>query len=743
MGPGLTAPSVPDLLSEVRDTIASWPPQIARFLDAGKLAGVESRLKRAFRLGVVGQFRSGKSSVMNALVGEKVAFVDEQEATPLLCRYYHAQKLEASRVLRDGTRQAEDPQTLLADMDRHRHDRAWLAELAYLEFGAPSPVLSQVEFWDTPGLGGSEHNREIAEDFVTHVEAALWVFDVDTIGRADIAGAMEVLALREVPVIGVLNKAEDLDPADIERAADFVRKVYPRIQFAEIVPLSARKALAHLGMGEVQPSFGTATGPDGGLGGLRQALDRLILANPSQVNEHAAARDLLALLDGFGDQIQVARTRLQGARQLFDLIYGEVEAKVGEKYAEIRDRLKAAYRTPLRRAIQASVHAAVEKAKPEDFANAERFRRLRDGAVAVDVAEPVLRRVSEDQTDHVHATVTSFALDIEQAIECHLSPLERAEVRARWTEGGTDDVGTRILGAKDVALAAALGVRKWDLLIPRPQWEFVLQDIRPFRRPTRPPGAPAATGPNTEEPGKRDPAAIAERSAKAYMAEGEPLLDDEVRLAVERSCVFALNIFRERLADTLLGGIDPDDVDRLLPMFDEVGGQLARWADTAAMLGPPPAALPDSLSHALEFQAGKRDALEEFWSAIAALPARVFEIRDPSFSHVSFPRLEKLDPYRPIRLRVQTEPLSATMAERFRQAVEALRATRIGAVTVWAVLDAPASDDQPELILGSHVLQFSCPISRALEGGTPFQVTAKPNEAKPWSAPAGYRVVAL
>lgn len=743
MGPGLAAPTIPDLLSEVRDGIASWPPEVSRFLDTAKLEGVESRLQRAFRLGVVGQFRSGKSSAMNALVGERVAFVDEQEATPLLCRYYFSPRLEASRVLRDGTRHAEDPQALLAEMDRHRRDPAWLAELAYLEFGAPSPVLSEVEFWDTPGLGGSEHNREIAEDFVTHVEAALWVFDVDTIGRADIAGAMEVLALREVPVIGVLNKAEDLDPADIERAADFVRKVYPRIQFAEIVPLSARKALAHLGMGEVQPSYGSATGPDGGLGGLREALDRLILANPSQVNEHAAARDLLALLDGFGDQIEVARTRLQGARQLFDLIYGEIEASVGEKYAEVRDRLKAAYRTPLRRAIQASVHAAVEKGKPEDFANAERFRRLRDGAASLEIADPVLRRVSEDQADHVQATVTSFALDIEQAIERYLSPLERAEVRARWEEGGADDVGTRILGAKNVALAAALGVRKWDLLVPRPQWEFVLQDIRPFRRPTRPPGAPVAAGPNTEEPGRRDPAAIAERSAKAYMAEGEPLLDDEVRLAVERSCLFALNIFRERLVDTLLGGIEPDDVDRLLPTFGEAGGQLARWADTVALLAPPPAALPDSLSHALEFQVGKRDALEEFWSAVAALPARVFEVRDPEFSHQSLVRLERLDPYRPIRLRVQTEPLSATMAERFRQGVEALRSTRIGAVTVWAVVDAPPSGSPPELVLGEHVLRFSCSISRALEGGTPFQVTARPNEAEAWTPPPGYRVVAL
>jgi small GTP-binding protein len=177
-----------------------------------------------FNLVVLGEFKRGKSTLINALVGRQIL---PTAVVPLTSVVTAIGAGERDRLLvryLDGGEQ-ERPVAELADYVTEARNPANVRGVELVGVELDHELLrGGIELIDTPGIGSIHaHNTQVARDFLPRVDAALCVLDAgQPLSQAERELFLE--AARRVPrLLMVINKIDHLDPEDRAVAVDFVR----------------------------------------------------------------------------------------------------------------------------------------------------------------------------------------------------------------------------------------------------------------------------------------------------------------------------------------------------------------------------------------------------------------------------------------------------------------------------------------------------------------------------------------
>lgn len=146
---------------------------------------------------LIGRPNVGKSTLMNHLIGQKIAITSNK------------------------------PQTT-----RNRIQTVYTDE------------RGQIVFLDTPGIHKAknklgEYMVNVAERTLNEVDVILWLVEPSTFIGAGERHIVEQLKRTKTPVILIINKVDTVDKKEIIKYMDTYRKVY---DFAEIIPVSALRA---------------------------------------------------------------------------------------------------------------------------------------------------------------------------------------------------------------------------------------------------------------------------------------------------------------------------------------------------------------------------------------------------------------------------------------------------------------------------------------------------------------------
>ncbi|MGH3438611.1 MAG: dynamin family protein [Sciscionella sp.] len=216
-------------------------PQVSARTAAG-FREVRQRLSAPLQVAVAGRIKSGKSTLVNALIGRRVAPTAVGECTRLVTRFQYGNVDRVELVFRDGGKRV-----LAFDADGMIPAELGvdLAKVSHLEAYLTNAVLSDLTVIDTPGLGSADtasvartrqllnsgepdaatNNRLDATSMsaVAGAEAVLYVLTQGV--RADDTDALAAFtaatAGREsgpVNVIAVLNKADTIAPESVDGA---------------------------------------------------------------------------------------------------------------------------------------------------------------------------------------------------------------------------------------------------------------------------------------------------------------------------------------------------------------------------------------------------------------------------------------------------------------------------------------------------------------------------------------------
>jgi len=179
-----------------------------------------------FYVACVGQFKRGKSTLLNALVGCEVVptgFVPVT-AVPTVIRF--GEELHARVRMRDGSWQ----DVAMADLKEYvteEFNPENKKGVEGAEVFVPSRLLSSgMCFVDTPGLGSVfTGNTATTQAFIPHIDAALVVVGADPPIAGEELALVETVG-RQVPdLILVINKADRTSDAERAAAAKFTREI--------------------------------------------------------------------------------------------------------------------------------------------------------------------------------------------------------------------------------------------------------------------------------------------------------------------------------------------------------------------------------------------------------------------------------------------------------------------------------------------------------------------------------------
>jgi GTP-binding protein EngB required for normal cell division len=190
------------------------------------LCAAERISEGRFYVACVGQFKRGKSTLLNALMGESLlpSGVTPVTAVPTILRFGGRRR---ARV-----RLGSDAWTDIgiAELEQYASEAANPENrkgVAALEVFVPNPLLEQgMCFVDTPGIGSVfSGNTAATQAFLPHIDAAIVVIGADPPIAGDELALVENVA-RQIPdILFVLNKADRATSNEREAAVTFARQV--------------------------------------------------------------------------------------------------------------------------------------------------------------------------------------------------------------------------------------------------------------------------------------------------------------------------------------------------------------------------------------------------------------------------------------------------------------------------------------------------------------------------------------
>ncbi|HXG59654.1 MAG TPA: dynamin family protein [Thermoanaerobaculia bacterium] len=177
-----------------------------------------------FYVACVGQFKRGKSTLLNALIGRPLLPAGVVPVTAVITIVRHGPDTRAVVHFDDGHHLPIDP-AMLADYiaeERNPHNEK---RVTAVEVFTPSDLLSSgMCLVDTPGLGSIfRQNTETTRAFLPHIDAALVVLGADPPIAGEEAAIVGEIARDAPHLVFVLNKADRLTGRDVAEAATFTR----------------------------------------------------------------------------------------------------------------------------------------------------------------------------------------------------------------------------------------------------------------------------------------------------------------------------------------------------------------------------------------------------------------------------------------------------------------------------------------------------------------------------------------
>lgn len=221
-----------DLIAESRHLLqaaraANDRPDLARVID-----DAAARLDGPVRVAVAGRVKAGKSTLVNAMVGELVAPTDARECTRIVTWYRDGTTYQVEGIEHDGTtrplRFDRDGGSLEIDLGTTRGD-----DLDRIEVSWPSRRLRDITLVDTPGLGSisagvSERTERLLADRgerAAPTDAVLYLLrhvHASDVRFLEAFHDDRLTAANPVNAIGVLSRADEIGvarPDALESAA--------------------------------------------------------------------------------------------------------------------------------------------------------------------------------------------------------------------------------------------------------------------------------------------------------------------------------------------------------------------------------------------------------------------------------------------------------------------------------------------------------------------------------------------
>ncbi|MEG1311565.1 MAG: dynamin family protein [Romboutsia sp.] len=143
---------------------------------------LENNKNTPLKIAIVGEVKSGKSSLLNALIGSKISEVDVLESTSNIIEVVYGE-------------------------DEYKENKNNVTKIRL-----DKEYLKKINLVDTPGLKSiTTKNEKTTLNYIKNADLILFVIDSTHIGQEDICEVLDLICEYKKTIVGVINKADLLE----------------------------------------------------------------------------------------------------------------------------------------------------------------------------------------------------------------------------------------------------------------------------------------------------------------------------------------------------------------------------------------------------------------------------------------------------------------------------------------------------------------------------------------------------
>ncbi len=185
-------------------------------------------------LPIVGEFSSGKTTLINALLDsdKKLETATKETTATLFEIHFGCEKCYAEVVLPDGTK------TIVNDFDQLKNNEI-KDSLVVNVYDTSTRIPSSIIFVDTPGLSSkiAEH-RQVLIDFLPEADAILLAMDINAQFTRSLADFINTMDLARRPVFLIITKCDTKSEKDVQDTMQYLAKE-SKLPLKQIVCISS------------------------------------------------------------------------------------------------------------------------------------------------------------------------------------------------------------------------------------------------------------------------------------------------------------------------------------------------------------------------------------------------------------------------------------------------------------------------------------------------------------------------
>ncbi|EJQ39263.1 small GTP-binding protein domain protein [Bacillus cereus BAG5X1-1] len=194
---------------------------------------------------IAGEFNAGKSTFINALLGEEILTSEITPATAVVTVLKYGEVRGITAYFKNGDCKTYSIEKLATISSEGEQNGAFIRKsLNFLEITLPSEILKQVTLVDTPGLNSSNLlHTEATEMFMRRADLAIWLFSYLNVGSSTEINQINKLKDYGLQTTGIINQIDHHDDEE-EPLEDFIMDTKRRLPMLQnLIGVSARNAL--------------------------------------------------------------------------------------------------------------------------------------------------------------------------------------------------------------------------------------------------------------------------------------------------------------------------------------------------------------------------------------------------------------------------------------------------------------------------------------------------------------------
>ena len=201
---------------------------------------LQMRSEEPMKVAITGQFSSGKSTFLNALLAKSILPTGITPVTSKVNYIRYGEEFKIRVRYKDGRDEYHDISNIAHFTDQREH----VEDISYLVLYAPLNILKDVVFVDTPGLNSqAASDTQTTERVLKEVDGIIWLTLIDNAGKmSELQVLEEYLGKYQNKSLCVLNQKDKFTPQQVEETTNYVKTAFKEF-FSDVIPISARQAL--------------------------------------------------------------------------------------------------------------------------------------------------------------------------------------------------------------------------------------------------------------------------------------------------------------------------------------------------------------------------------------------------------------------------------------------------------------------------------------------------------------------